>query len=613
MKNTRNRLNSVILLLTLSLSSFAAPALAETIFAPALLLQRNVGAKTDPAAIADTHLGIAYREDGALDGQGRFTTFDRPDVIHRTPGLNCSGLVLSVSRFLFRKNFTLDQAARDRQGNSGEGSPLGKDWDFGLDLILNITDGAHRRAVMPDGKEYSVENADGSVLRGFDLADVGAWQNGLNQMRPGRGYFGTISKPSNKPGYRILHYHVVLIIPDSRGGVWLYHATKRSSAHRMNLATPEGMGRFLAQFSNARRVPKKILVVEAVLPKPGVGTITVADSASAGQAQATTSPERLDDAAKRALQILETVNSKSSEQSERSVAAAAPAGESAPSRTQAAALPPQANPGHAQNLVINHLAGKVFKSDPDLATHIPYFADDSKSSVRFWFSNRGKAPRDLEVVIRGPGGDLSYRGSLPPAGKDFALIYPRDFGKSSPVKLQKGKYGVNVRVDGVDWLGDLFEIAEARDAKPVIARVKVPASVRAGSTFNVEVVAANQGAESDYGGITVSCPEQSGLSLVSAKPGRVYPRGSTVLAVTSDKIRTKVPMAERWIELWAENKPYDMTVTIRATHPGTYPVYVRCALRSVSPKSSVILMDPASADAVDQQGFPVKVYSVTVQ
>ena len=81
----------------------------------------------------------------------------------------------------------------------------------------------------------------------------------------------------------------------------------------------------------------------------------------------------------------------------------------------------------------------------------------------------------------------------------------------------------------------------------------------------------------------------------------------------SDKISTKVPMAERWIELWGENKAYDMTVQIQAGQPGTYPLYVRCALRGVNVKSSVILMDPRSSDIVDQQGFPVKVYNVTVR
>jgi len=56
-----------------------------------------------------------------------------------------------------------------------------------------------------------------------------------------------------------------------------------------------------------------------------------------------------------------------------------------------------------------------------------------------------------------------------------------------------------------------------------------------------------------------------------------------------------------------------MEVQVQAGRPGTYPLYVRCALRGVNVKSSVILMDPASSETVDQQGFPVYVYQVTVK
>jgi hypothetical protein len=72
-------------------------------------------------------------------------------------------------------------------------------------------------------------------------------------------------------------------------------------------------------------------------------------------------------------------------------------------------------------------------------------------------------------------------------------------------------------------------------------------------------------------------------------------------------------MAERWIELWGENKRYDMEVTAKAGRPGTYHLYVRCALRAVEVKSNAVLMDPSVSDVVDQQGFPAKVYTVTVQ
>ena len=100
--------------------------------------------------------------------------------------------------------------------------------------------------------------------------------------------------------------------------------------------------------------------------------------------------------------------------------------------------------------------------------------------------------------------------------------------------------------------------------------------------------------------------------LSQPSPVNYSAREARCLAVTTDKIRTKVPMAERWIELWGENKSYDMTVQIQAGRPGTYPLYVRCALRGVNVKSSVVLMDPSSSENVDQQGFPVYVYKIRV-
>jgi hypothetical protein len=72
-------------------------------------------------------------------------------------------------------------------------------------------------------------------------------------------------------------------------------------------------------------------------------------------------------------------------------------------------------------------------------------------------------------------------------------------------------------------------------------------------------------------------------------------------------------MAERWINLWGDDQPYDMEVRVKAGRPGTYPLYVRCALRGVNVKSSVVLMDPANSSTADQQGFPVYAHTITVE
>ncbi len=91
MKISRNMLNKVWFFIFLA-CAFQSMAWADRIYAPDYLWNRGIAEKTDPIGIADTHLGIPYRDDGALDARGYFTTFADPERILDTPGLNCSGL-----------------------------------------------------------------------------------------------------------------------------------------------------------------------------------------------------------------------------------------------------------------------------------------------------------------------------------------------------------------------------------------------------------------------------------------------------------------------------------------------------------------------------------------
>jgi len=583
----------------------------DQIFAPECLWDKNIAEKTDPIEIANTHLGIPYRDDGALDSGGHFTTFADPSKFFDAPGLNCSGLVVSACRFLFDRNWTLEEVTRDRQGNSGPGSEMGKDWDFGWDLIMNLSEGRSRKIMMPDGKAYPVENSDGMTLVGYDLNDLPAWQKVISQMKPGRVYLGSISKPTRKKGYKLLHYHVVLMLPDGKGAVWLYHATHRSNVHKMNINSPQGMNRLMSQFRGDRDDSKKILVVEAVLPD-----LSAPAQAAVGPQEEYQNPSQRGTQDSKPAADPVSASSAKPVLSESDLQKPDPGGQaSAGNRSsQPSGTAPSRTAQDGPSLAINHLAGKVFKAIPDLVTSIPRFTDETKTGVKFWFSNRGNVPRELQIVLQGPDGTVQYKGSLSPDNGELTVGYPADFGgRTSASPIRQGKYLEEVRVDGVQWCANAFEVAKPREADPKILNVKVPSTVQSGQTFSVTVEAENKGAESDYGGITVSSPDPSGLKIVSAKPGRIYGPGSTVLSVTTDKIRTKVPMAERWIELWGENKRYDMALQIQAGRPGAYPVYVRCALRGVNVKSSVIRMEPSSSDAIDQQGFPVRVYNITVR
>lgn len=594
---------SIIAILVVSVLAFGpVSSFSAKLYAPDYLWKKGIAEKVDPVEIADTHLGIPYRDDGALDDQGRFTTFDHPDRFSDTPGLNCSGLVLSISRFLFDRNWTIDEAKKDRQNNSGTGAPLGKDWDFGFDLVLNLTEGLERRVVMPDGQTVDLQKADGMNVRGFRLDDQQAWSRVIRQMKPGYVYLGDISKPSREPGYKLMHYHVVIAIPDGKGNVWLYHATHRSNTHKINVSDAQGLSRFMSQFRGSRGENKDILFVEAKLPD--------LNAAAQEPADGTKSPDK--PVASAANPEKATSGSSAGEKHPDQGASVK---DEPPSTVSAPNAPAGAIPSDGvkiPELEIYHQAGKVYNVIPDIVTHIPKFGDASRSSVLFLFQNRANSPRQISIKLRTPVGENQYDGQIPPSTNDFRVVFPGDFDKSSG-PAPPGQYVEEVTIDGKPWIANVFEIDKPREAQPKILNVRVPSETQAGKTFTVSVQAQNKGAESDYGGITVSSPDPSGLRIVSAKPGKVYPAGSTVLSVTTDKIRTRVPMAEQWIELWAENKMYEMQVQIQAGRPGTYPLYVRCALRGVNVKSSVILMDPDSGQTVDQQGFPVHVYMINVR
>ena len=612
MKLTGIRINILAVPLVLFIVLAARPVSGDNIFAPEYLWAKKIAEKTDPIDVANTHLGIPYRDDGTLDDKGNFTTFGHPEELFETPGLNCSGLVVSVCRYLFNKNWTIEEVSRDRLGNSGANSPLGKDWNFGWNLILNLTEGRPRRLVTPDRGNYPLEKLDGLSFRGFDLDDRSAWQAVLDQMQPDRVYLGSISKPTSRRGYKILHYHVVLILPEKKGGVWLYHATHRSHVHRININTPQGLNRFMSQFTGQRAETKKILIVESapVQIDPTIQTATDAGpNVPSGSPKLSGGLQQLmkaDGAPEDSPRDSKIASDDDRVSGRLTAATETPA---TPDAAPRSALAPKEN---GPDLVINHLAGKVFRSFPDLVTNIPRFSNESKSGLKFGFRNLGNIPRDIEIQLNGPGVETRYRGEIRADGDNIDVLYPRDFGKAEAGPLRAGQYRADIRVGGTPWVVDIFEVATPREAMPKVLRVTAPSSVKAGTTFTVRVDVENKGAESDYGGITVSAPDTSGLKIVSAKPGKIYGAGSTVLAVTTDRIRTKVPMAERWIELWGENKVYDMSVQVQAGRPGTYPLYVRCALRGVNVKSSVVLMDPSSSETVDQQGFPVYVHKIRV-
>lgn len=213
---------------------------------------------------ADQLLGIPYRPDGVRDEAGRWTLFEHPEQTFPTPGLNCSGLDYCLMRMIAPSGLPVRQAGRDRLGDSGPASAMGQDWDFGYDLILNLSEGLPRRWLLPEPRQVAIQDS-GRTALGFPVADQTAWKKALTQIGPDQACLVSFSQTGRRKGYTLQHYHVGVILPDGSGGRWLYQALPKSGVTKLNLADPAGMARFQSMFSGG---DKRVLLLGVTLP-PG--------------------------------------------------------------------------------------------------------------------------------------------------------------------------------------------------------------------------------------------------------------------------------------------------------------------------------------------------------
>lgn len=239
------------------------PSLAAAVVLAGLFFMAAPAFCADLTAKADQLLNIAYRPDGVRDENGRWTLFERPEQSFATPGLNCSGLNYSLMRLIAPVTIGIRQAARDRSGDSGPGSAMGQDWDFGFDLILNLSDGLARRWLTPEAKAVTGQE-NGQLMLGFPVGDAAAWKKALDAVGPNDACLVSFSQTGRRKGYTLQHYHVGVILPDARGGRWLYQSTPKSGVTKTNLADPSGLARFLGSFSGKDR---RVLLLGVTLPK----------------------------------------------------------------------------------------------------------------------------------------------------------------------------------------------------------------------------------------------------------------------------------------------------------------------------------------------------------
>ncbi|HEY3446246.1 MAG TPA: hypothetical protein VGK67_07765 [Myxococcales bacterium] len=195
-------------------------------------------------------MGLPYVNDEVLDENGRWTFFAKPETVADSPGLNCSGFVYAATGRLLHRTLTVAQAKRDRLGDSGPGSKLGEDWDFGWDLLMNLSDGLERRILLPEGpKEAGLDVA--RTEKGFVADDTAAWKKLLPQIKEGRVYLASIIR--QKHG-RLEHGHVAFLVRDGAGRVWLYQTLPHGKSHRLNLTSEGGLGRLKGMFGMGVRM-----------------------------------------------------------------------------------------------------------------------------------------------------------------------------------------------------------------------------------------------------------------------------------------------------------------------------------------------------------------------
>lgn len=168
--------------------------------------------------------------------------------------------MVAFARLALNAPYPLAEVVKDRLNDSGANAAWGEDWDFGRDLILNLTEGRKVYAVNPQGYNGKIWS-DGLPLTGFSLHNQGMLDEVLSRLKAGQLYFVVVSKPwRKKKPYRLLHYHVGLFIPVD-DAVYFYHSSKLSGTHGYIISSSQGRRRFQYQFKQSAFGDKKLLVL----------------------------------------------------------------------------------------------------------------------------------------------------------------------------------------------------------------------------------------------------------------------------------------------------------------------------------------------------------------
>jgi hypothetical protein len=211
-------------------------------------------------------VGFPFRADGTVSDDGRWIFWQKPDETLQSPGFNCSGFVLSAVRHLTGINITLEAASFDRDNDSGPESPAGRDWDFGLDFLLNLAS-PDQLMPTPDGPK-AVSGPNGRNFGwGADIHST-LFEEILSSLKPDNIYLLVISKPDRRFKIDVSYYHVALIHADAKGHQWIYQATARAGVHRLDLATKAGLSAIRRYFPPINGGGRRVLLARLDPDRP---------------------------------------------------------------------------------------------------------------------------------------------------------------------------------------------------------------------------------------------------------------------------------------------------------------------------------------------------------
>ncbi|MBI1930873.1 VWA domain-containing protein, partial [Candidatus Poribacteria bacterium] len=146
-----------------------------------------------------------------------------------------------------------------------------------------------------------------------------------------------------------------------------------------------------------------------------------------------------------------------------------------------------------------------------------------------------------------------------------------------------------------------------------ITAIKVPDTVIVNQPIFIDVTVNNDGGDAKAGGISISLPDNPLVSIIYADTTRatVYPVGSQIWSNTEKKaIPSKHILVEAWQEPWKANEEHHFRLKVMPVKTGTLRLFVRATVTVPKVKRQIIATPDSGP--LDQQGFPVKEYTVTV-